>query len=82
MAEQGLRSVVVKKYNRHAGHGSVPDDKENILNRDFGTETVNKKWCTDQTLPASMYRKKDGLIWHQLWICAAAKSSGMPVAHQ
>ncbi len=38
-----------KKYNRHAGHGSVPDDKENILNRDFGTETVNKKWCTDIT---------------------------------
>ena len=31
MAEQGLRSVVVKKYNHHANHGTVPDDKENIL---------------------------------------------------
>ena len=49
MAKQGLRSVVVKKYNHHASHGTVPDDKENILKRDFGTETINKKWCTDIT---------------------------------
>lgn len=44
MAEQGLRSVVVKKYNHHANQGSVPDDKVNILKRDFGTETVNPKF--------------------------------------
>lgn len=49
MAEQGLCSVVVKKYNHHANHGSVPDDKENILKRNFETETVNQKWCTDIT---------------------------------
>ncbi len=49
MAEQGLRSVVVKKYNHHANHGSIPDDKVNILKRDFGTETINQKWCTDIT---------------------------------
>ena len=49
MAEQGLRSVVVKKYNHHANHGTVPDDKENILKRDFETETINQKWCTDIT---------------------------------
>ena len=49
MAEQGLCSVVVKKYNHHANHGSVPDDKANILKRDFGTETINQKWCTDIT---------------------------------
>ena len=49
MAEQGLRSVVVKKYSRHASHGSIPDDKVNILKRDFGTETINQKWCTDIT---------------------------------
>ena len=47
MAEQGLRSVVVKKYSHHANHGSIPDDKVNILKRDFGTETINQKWCTD-----------------------------------
>ena len=49
MAEQGLRSVVVKKYNHHANHGSIPDDKVNILKRDFGAETINQKWCTDIT---------------------------------
>ena len=49
MAEQGLRSVVVKKYSRHASHGSIPDDKVNILKRDFGTDTINPKWCTDIT---------------------------------
>ena len=49
MAEQGLRSVVVKKYSHHANHGSIPDDKVNILKRDFGAETINQKWCTDIT---------------------------------
>lgn len=49
MAAQGLRSVVVKKYNHHTNQGAVPDDKENILKRDFRAETVNKKWCTDIT---------------------------------
>ena len=49
MAKQGLRSVVVKKYNHHANHGTVPDYKENILKRDLETETINQKWCTDIT---------------------------------
>ncbi len=49
MAGQGLRPVVVKKYNHHANHGSIPDDKVNILKRDFRTETINQKWCTDIT---------------------------------
>ena len=49
MAGQGLCSVVVKKYNHHVNHGSVPDDKENILNRDFEASTVNQKWCTGIT---------------------------------
>lgn len=49
MAKQGLRSVVVKKYNHYANHGTDPDDKENLLKRDFGTETINQKWCTDIT---------------------------------
>ncbi len=49
MAGQGLRSVVVKKYNHHANHGSVPNNKVNILKRNFETETINQKWCTDIT---------------------------------
>ncbi len=49
MAKQGLRSVVVKKYNHQANHGVVPDDKANILGRDFEAETIYQKWCTDIT---------------------------------
>ena len=44
---QGHRSV--KKYNHHANHGRVPNDKENILKCDFEAETINQKWCTDIT---------------------------------
>ena len=49
MVKQGLRSVVVKKYNRHANCGAVPDDKANILGRDFEAETIHQEWCTDIT---------------------------------
>lgn len=49
MAEQNLRSIVVKKYNHHANHGAVPEDKVNLLKRDFEAETINQKWCTDIT---------------------------------
>lgn len=49
MAAQGLRSVVVKKYNHHANQETVPNDKENILKRDFQAETINRKWRTDIT---------------------------------
>lgn len=49
MTRQGLRSVVVKKYNHQANRGSVPDDRKNILSRDFAADTINQKWCTDIT---------------------------------
>lgn len=49
MKRQELRSVVVKKYNHTANKGTVPDDKENILNRNFEAATINQKWCTDIT---------------------------------
>ena len=49
MQRLGLRSVVVKKYNYNANQGTVPDNKENILNRDFKTEKINQKWVTDIT---------------------------------
>ena len=49
MAEQGLCSAVVRKYNHRANHGSIPDNKVNILKRDFETEAINQKWCTDIT---------------------------------
>ena len=49
MQRQGLHSVVVKKYNHKANQGKVPDDKENVLNRNFKAETINQKWVTDIT---------------------------------
>lgn len=57
MANQELRSVVVKKYNHHANQGAIPDNKENILKRDFDTNTINEKWCTDITY---IYVLKEG----------------------
>lgn len=45
----GIRSVVVKKYNHKTNQGKVPDNKENILKRDFSTTTINEKWVTDIT---------------------------------
>ena len=49
MQHQALRSVVVKKYNHKANQGKVPDDKENVLNRNFKAEAINQKWVTDIT---------------------------------
>jgi len=49
MRNQGLRSIVIKRYNRHANNGKIPNDKENILSRDFSTSTMNEKWVTDIT---------------------------------
>ena len=70
--EQGLRSVVVKKYNHHANHGTVPDDKENILKRDFETETINQKWCTDITY---IHVQKEGWTYlaSVMDLCSAAE---------
>lgn len=63
MAKQGLGSVVVKKYNHHTNHGTVPDDKENVRKRDFEAETINQKWCTNITY---IHVQKEG------WICLAS----------
>lgn len=44
-----IKSIVVKKYQYPKNQGSIPDDKENILNRDFKADTVFKKLVTDIT---------------------------------
>ncbi len=49
------------------------------LKRDFGTETINPKWCADITY--IHVQKEDGLIWRLSWICAVVKSSAMSMAH-
>lgn len=57
MKKQGLRSVVIKKYNHHANYGKIPNDKENILSRNFSATTINEKWVTDITY---VYVQKEG----------------------
>jgi transposase len=44
-----IKSIVVKKYQYSKNQGKVPDDKENILNRNFEADTVYKKLVTDIT---------------------------------
>lgn len=48
MAELGLRSIVVKKY-RHYSSKCLIEEHDNLLNRDFKSTAINKKWCTDIT---------------------------------
>ncbi len=78
MAGQGLRSVVVKKYKHHAGHGSIPDDKVNILKRDFGTETINQKWCTDITY---IHVQKEGWTYLASVMDLCSRKMVMPMEH-
>jgi transposase len=49
MKRLNIKSIVVKKYQYSKNQGRVPDDKENILNRDFEADTVYKKLVTDIT---------------------------------
>lgn len=49
MKRLGIKSIVVKQYQYQKNQGTVPDDKENILNRNFKADTVFKKLVTDIT---------------------------------
>lgn len=49
MKKLEIKSIVVKKYQYQKNQGTVPNDKENILNRDFSADTVFKKLVTDIT---------------------------------
>ncbi len=78
MEQQGLRSVVVKKYNHHANHGAIPDDKANILKRDFTARTINQKWCTDITY---IHVLKEGWTYlaSVMDLCPSPQRSGKPI---
>ena len=56
MRELQIRSIIVKKFRYHTEKITC-DEKENLLNRDFITIAIHKKWCTDITY---IYTKKDG----------------------
>lgn len=49
MKKLDIKSIVIKKYQYQKNQGTIPDDKENILNRDFNADTVFKKLVTDIT---------------------------------
>lgn len=59
MKAGALRSVVVKKYNHSANKGTIPDNKENILQRNFEAETIHQRWCTDNHLYPCVKRRLD-----------------------
>jgi transposase len=48
MADMGIRSIVVKKFN-HRSDKPTSEEKDNIINRDFEATNINQKWCTDIT---------------------------------
>lgn len=48
MKDMKIRSIVVKKFRYHS-EKTDSYGKENILNRDFSTTSINQKWCTDIT---------------------------------
>ena len=52
----GIRSITVKKFRPAASKKKV-ESRENVLNRNFSTTTINQKWVTDMTY---IYTIKDG----------------------
>lgn len=56
MRELGLKSVIVKKYKHHTTKVKV-EEKDNILDRNFSTNTINEKWVGDITY---IHTIKDG----------------------
>jgi len=56
MTKLGIKSIVIKKF-RPATNKSKIESKENVLRRDFSTNTINEKWVTDITY---IYTIKDG----------------------
>ena len=48
MADMGIRSIVVKKFNHHSDK-PTSEEKDTIINRDFEATNINQKWCTDIT---------------------------------
>lgn len=47
--ESGIKSVIVKKFKHHTTKVKI-EDRDNILNQDFSTSTINEKWVGDITI--------------------------------
>lgn len=48
MKELGLRSIIIKKFKHNTTKVDIVE-KDNILDRDFSTSTINEKWVGDIT---------------------------------
>lgn len=48
MREAGIRSTIVKKFRPASSTGQV-EERENLLEQDFETTTINEKWVADIT---------------------------------
>ena len=65
MKRLGLKSVITKRYNPNS-KSKAPDDKENLMNREFQTSMTNEKWVMDITYIHTIY---DGWTYLQAsWI--------------
>lgn len=49
MKKLGLRSITIKKYNPGKQAKGNIEGRENLLNQDFTTTSINQKWVTDIT---------------------------------
>ncbi len=52
----GISSIIVKKFRPTSSKNRV-ENRENVLNRDFSTSSINQKWVTDITY---IHTLKDG----------------------
>ncbi|KYC69000.1 hypothetical protein B4096_3791 [Heyndrickxia coagulans] len=48
MKAAGIYSIIRKKCRSHSNKGKV-EERDNLLNQDFSTTTINEKWGTDIT---------------------------------
>lgn len=56
MKKEGIQSTIVKKYRPTTSSGHI-EDRENLLEQDFDTTTINEEWVADITY---IHTLKDG----------------------
>lgn len=56
MNKLGIKSIIIKKYQPISSKSKI-EARENVLKRDFSTNTINEKWVTDITY---IHTIKDG----------------------
>lgn len=56
MKKAGIRSIIIKKYRPHSSKQKV-EERENLLEQDFSTDSINEKCVADITY---IYTLRDG----------------------